>query len=135
MWGLDSMVRIGGLAWVSLAYLMLMLMLIGQHAHGTHRYDPGRAEKEECLRLDDIKELLGLELLGVIPESKCILTATNLGQPVVCMQDEEAGQGGRASERLHSAQSIVHHTQLTPCAHPTQNPSNHTTPRQHTWTA
>lgn len=59
----------------------------------TCRYDPGRAEKEECLRLDDIKELLGLELLGVIPESKCILTATNIGQPVICMQDEEAGQG------------------------------------------
>ena len=57
------------------------------------RYDPTRAEKEECLRLDDIKELLGLELLGVIPESKCILTATNIGQPAITMQDQEAGQG------------------------------------------
>ena len=57
------------------------------------RYDPTRAAKEECLRLDDIKELLGLELLGVIPESKSILTATNIGQPVICMPDTEAGQG------------------------------------------
>ncbi|TFJ88238.1 hypothetical protein NSK_000589 [Nannochloropsis salina CCMP1776] len=56
------------------------------------RYDPERAQKEECLRLEDIKELLGLELLGVIPESKCILTATNLGQPVICMPDQDAGQ-------------------------------------------
>lgn len=56
------------------------------------RYDPGRAEKEECLRLDDIKELLGLELIGVIPESKAILTATNIGQPVICMPKEDAGQ-------------------------------------------
>lgn len=82
------------------------------------RYDPERAQKEECLRLEDIKvsgpgaalgdspstagssqflhsaqELLGLELLGVIPESKCILTAINLGQPVICMPDQDAGQG------------------------------------------
>lgn len=40
-----------------------------------------------------LQELLGLELLGVIPESKCILTATNIGQPVICMPDQDAGQG------------------------------------------
>lgn len=73
----------------------------------TCRYDPGRAEKEECLRLDDIKELLGLELLGVIPESKCILTATNIGQPVICMQDEEAGQGACVRACVHWALGLV----------------------------
>lgn len=57
------------------------------------RYDAERAEKEECLRLDDIKELLGLPLVGVIPESKAILTATNLGKPVICLEKEDAAQG------------------------------------------
>ncbi len=35
------------------------------------------------LTLADIQELLGLEVLGVVPESKAVLTATNLGQPVI----------------------------------------------------
>lgn len=35
------------------------------------------------LTLGDIQELLGLEVLGVVPESKAVLTATNLGQPVI----------------------------------------------------
>ena len=55
------------------------------------RYDPARAEKEESLSLHDIQELLGLPLIGVIPESKSVLTSTNLGQPVI-MGDDRAGE-------------------------------------------
>jgi len=51
------------------------------------RYDPDRASANECLSLEDIGELLGLPLLGVIPESKQVLTSTNLGQPVIASQD------------------------------------------------
>lgn len=51
------------------------------------RYDPERAAKEESLRLEDISELLGLPLIGVIPESKAVLTSTNLGQPVITATD------------------------------------------------
>ena len=51
------------------------------------RYDPERAAKEESLSLDDIGELLGLPLIGVIPESKSVLTSTNLGQPVIIGND------------------------------------------------
>jgi len=51
------------------------------------RYDPERAAKEESLSLEDIGELLGLPLLGVIPESKAVLTSTNLGQPVITASD------------------------------------------------
>merc|ERR1711861_4528 len=47
------------------------------------RYDPERAAKDESLSLTDIEELLGLPLIGVIPESKSVLTSTNLGQPVI----------------------------------------------------
>jgi len=52
------------------------------------RYDPVRAAKEESLALDDIQELLGLPLLGVIPESSSVLTSTNLGQPVIMGTDK-----------------------------------------------
>ena len=55
------------------------------------RYDPERAAKDESLSLTDIEELLGLPLIGVIPESKSVLTSTNLGQPVI-MCDDNAGE-------------------------------------------
>jgi len=56
------------------------------------RYDPERVHNNEMLHLNDIKELLGLPLLGVIPESKCVLTATNLGKPVILMENEDAAE-------------------------------------------
>ena len=55
------------------------------------RYDPARAAKDECLSLIDIQELLGLDLVGVIPESRSVLTSTNIGQPVI-MADDKAGE-------------------------------------------
>jgi len=55
------------------------------------RYDPARAAKEESLALKDIQDLLGLPLLGVIPESKAVLTCTNVGQPVI-LSDDKAGK-------------------------------------------
>ncbi|CAM9449587.1 unnamed protein product [Scytosiphon promiscuus] len=54
------------------------------------RYDPARAESNEMLTLADIQELLGLEVLGLIPESKAVLTATNLGQPVIMEKGDDA---------------------------------------------
>lgn len=51
------------------------------------RFDPVRAEKEESLSLEDITELLGLPIVGVIPESKAVLTSTNIGQPVILAND------------------------------------------------
>lgn len=38
-----------------------------------------------------------MQLIGVVPESKAILTATNLGQPVICMDKEDAAQGTRST--------------------------------------
>ena len=45
------------------------------------RYDPAKAEAEESLSIADMEELLGLHVVGVIPESKDVLTCTNLGVP------------------------------------------------------
>ena len=56
------------------------------------RYDPSRAHKEESLSLEDIHELLGLPLVGVIPESRAVLTSTNLGQPVINIDGDKAGE-------------------------------------------
>ena len=59
------------------------------------RFSPKRAETGEMLSLTDVKELLGVELLGVIPESKSILTASNAGLPVILDKQSEASEAYR----------------------------------------
>jgi septum site-determining protein MinD len=46
------------------------------------RYDPGRAARGEMISIDDILEILGTPLLGIIPESQDVLRASNVGSPV-----------------------------------------------------
>ena len=56
------------------------------------RYNPARVAKGEMLSLDDVKEILAIPLLGVIPESTSVLTSSNSGVPVIQDPDSEAGQ-------------------------------------------
>jgi septum site-determining protein MinD len=46
------------------------------------RYDEARAKREEMLRIEDVLEFLPIPLLGIIPESKDVLRASNVGSPV-----------------------------------------------------
>lgn len=56
------------------------------------RYDPERVKIGEMLSLEDVQEILSLELLGIIPESKSVLSASNAGIPVILDEKSEAGQ-------------------------------------------
>jgi septum site-determining protein MinD len=44
------------------------------------------------LSVEDVKEILAIELVGVIPESQAVLNASNSGQPVILDADSDAGQ-------------------------------------------
>lgn len=44
------------------------------------------------LHVDDVQEILSLHLLGVIPESRAVLNASNSGTPVILDQDSDAGK-------------------------------------------
>ncbi len=46
------------------------------------RYDAARAQRNEMLSIDDVLEILSLPLLGVVPESRDVLNASNIGSPV-----------------------------------------------------
>ena len=46
------------------------------------RYNPERVQQQEMLSVEDIIEILSIKLLGVIPESETVLTASNQGEPV-----------------------------------------------------
>jgi len=56
------------------------------------RYSPERVEKGEMLAIGDVKEILSIPLLGVIPESESVLRASNTGTPVVFDDQSPAGQ-------------------------------------------
>lgn len=56
------------------------------------RYEPSRVKSGEMLGLDDVQEILSLHLLGIIPESRSVLTASNAGTPVILNEKSEAGQ-------------------------------------------
>ncbi len=55
------------------------------------RYDPNRVSAGEMLSIDDIIELLGIPLAGVIPESTSVLQASNSGVPII--HDENSISG------------------------------------------
>ena len=55
------------------------------------RYDPERVEKGEMLSVEDVKEILAIPLIGVIPESKAVLKASNTGTPVILDEASDAG--------------------------------------------
>jgi septum site-determining protein MinD len=46
----------------------------------------------DMMNIDDTIDILGIELLGVVPDDEKIVVSTNKGEPVVIVQDSLAGQ-------------------------------------------
>ncbi|NID15714.1 septum site-determining protein MinD [Luteibacter yeojuensis] len=55
------------------------------------RYNPNRVEAGEMLSVKDVEEILGISVVGVIPESENVLAASNAGVPVILDDDSNAG--------------------------------------------
>ena len=56
------------------------------------RYSPERVTCGEMLSIEDVQEILAIPLLGVIPESKAVLKASNSGVPVILDKESDAGK-------------------------------------------
>jgi septum site-determining protein MinD len=56
------------------------------------RYNPDRVASGDMMGINDVKDILGIEVLGVIPESTGVLTASNSGIPVILDDTSDAGQ-------------------------------------------
>ncbi|MBS0576052.1 MAG: septum site-determining protein MinD [Proteobacteria bacterium] len=56
------------------------------------RYSPARVEKGDMLSIKDVQEILGLEVIGVIPEAPEVLQSSNSGEPVILAAESHAGQ-------------------------------------------
>lgn len=56
------------------------------------RYNPERVENGEMLSLDDIQDILRIPVLGVTPESKDVLQASNTGTPVINLAGSDVAE-------------------------------------------
>lgn len=61
------------------------------------RHDAARIESGEMMTVEDVLEILAVPLLGIIPESKAVLRASNLGLPVVLDEPSAASKAYEAA--------------------------------------
>jgi septum site-determining protein MinD len=56
------------------------------------RYNPRRVASGEMMSVGDVKEILGLDVVGVVPESPDVLSASNAGVPVILNGESDAAR-------------------------------------------
>lgn len=56
------------------------------------RYSPRRVATGEMMSVNDVKEILGLDVIGVVPESADVLSASNSGVPVILNDASDASR-------------------------------------------
>jgi septum site-determining protein MinD len=56
------------------------------------RYSPSRVASGEMMSIDDVKDILGLDVVGVVPESPDVLQASNAGVPVILNDNSDAAR-------------------------------------------
>ena len=56
-----------------------------------NRVRPNMIKTNDMMSVDDVKEILSVNLIGVIPEDTGIITSTNKGEPIVNETKAKAG--------------------------------------------
>lgn len=72
------------------------------------RYSPTRVAKGEMLSYKDVVELLGIPLVGVIPESATVLSSSNAGSPVILDPTSDAAQAYMDLVRRFVGEELPH---------------------------
>jgi septum site-determining protein MinD len=71
------------------------------------RFDPHRVSCGEMLSIDDIRAILPVPLLGIIPESEEVLRASNLGAPLtVCARESDISRAYVEAARRMSGERV-----------------------------
>ncbi len=70
------------------------------------RYSPRRVATGEMLSVADVKEILGIDILGVVPESQDVLSASNAGTPIILNEQSDVASAYRDSVSRLLGQSV-----------------------------
>lgn len=60
-----------------------------------NRVRPEMVRRGDMMSVEDVKDILGIELMGVIPDDQTIIVSTNRGEPAVSDNSSRAGQAYR----------------------------------------
>ena len=60
-----------------------------------NRMRPDMVRRGDMLGLDDTLDILGIDLIGVVPEDEKIIQSSNMGEPIVTMDKAMAGKAYR----------------------------------------
>ena len=71
-----------------------------------NRTRPEMIKKNEMLDIEDTRALLGIKLLGEIPEDTCIIEASNKGEPAVTNPQSKAGKAYDRIARLIAGMEV-----------------------------
>lgn len=72
------------------------------------RYSLDRVDRGDMLSVDDVKDILAIPLLGVIPESQAVLRASNSGVPVTLDIESDAGKAYMDAVGRFLGENIAH---------------------------
>jgi len=72
-----------------------------------NRIRPDLIRKGDMLALDDTLDILGIELIGVVPEDENIIRASNLGEPIVSNEKAAAGKAYRNISRRIMGEDVA----------------------------
>jgi septum site-determining protein MinD len=71
---------------------MLMANEIEETSLLINRFRVDMAKRGDMMSVEDTLDILGIDLIGVVPEDEMILRSTNLGEPIVTDKNNPAGQ-------------------------------------------
>jgi septum site-determining protein MinD len=60
-----------------------------------NRIRPEMVKQNEMLNVDDVQEILGIKLIGVVPDDESVIRTTNIGTPAVTVENSLAGTAMR----------------------------------------
>ena len=60
-----------------------------------NRIKPEMVKRGEMMTLEDVKEILAIDVLGIVPDDESIVVSTNRGEPAVAESSSKAGQAYR----------------------------------------
>jgi len=72
-----------------------------------NRYDPIMVERREMLDTGDILDILSIELLGIVPEDRRVIDASNQGRPIILDEKSSAGRAYRRISKRMSGEKIA----------------------------
>lgn len=77
-----------------------------------NRLRPDMVKRGDMLEVDDILEILGVKLIGIVPEDEKIIVSTNLGSPISLGESGRSGSGQafRNIARRMKGEDIPHAT-------------------------